>query len=83
MRREQALYVEKRLREKRATAAAKIVRDDLLASITEDRFHLLQPDTIADARRAKPYGEFPSHTTLIFMFEHELWAIPAGNSETD
>jgi len=66
------LVVAKRLREIKAVKSAELVRAELLSAIEEDRPFSLSPGVITRARQARPIGEFPSHRTLMMIFENVL-----------
>ncbi len=51
-----------------AREAAIEVHDELLAAINENRAHTLDAHTIAAAKKAEPYGNHPSHTTLLLCY---------------
>jgi len=67
-----AFLLAKKLRSLNAESAAKEVRAELLAALDEDRRPVLTPEVVAHASRAEPYGEFPSHRTLMLCYRHEL-----------
>lgn len=58
----------KRLQEMRAQDAAEELRDVLLLSLHTDSLPDVPRETSKRARRAKPFGEFPSHRTLMLCY---------------
>ena len=67
-----ALILRTRKREIGATESAKEVRRELLSCIEDNRQPILSAAVLQDAKRAAPYGAYPSHRTLMMIFEHEL-----------
>ena len=60
------------MRQLAAADSAKEVRRELLSCIKDNRPPVLSAAVVQDATRAAPYGAFPSHRTLMMIFEHEL-----------
>jgi hypothetical protein len=68
-----ALLLKKRLETKRGEKSARQVREALIAALEHDAPpDSLDPQAVSLARKAPPHGPFPSHRTLMLIFEHEL-----------
>ena len=52
--------------------SAKVVRRELLRCLSEGDLPTLNPQDVRQAHNADPEGEFPSHQTLLLVFEDVL-----------